>query len=315
MPDKKKDPVSKVSVPDADPADYESHIDKPEPIISSTTRMLLGEMSYAEYRQEYRNEQKESAHSADLLSEIARDLTKLDVSPEIFNAIIDAGKKSNIRQDFILLHDTLKILISCNITGENANQFFKGGHFIANDNGKLYQNLKLAYEDHAKNRISSHFRGQVVKDAIGVEEQKGIGFGGMLPALLFFATTDDKGKMRSHMQAESSPWEGWKSIDPESAQHIPDALSYFCSKVVSMMLKTDVMNLGPLGWSPHADNNAISATLNNNGEYSWERPRTKSESTAELQANMDQPLVELENAISPQVSQLNDSIDNKLNFK
>lgn len=167
----------------------------------------------------------------------------------------------------------LELFAKHGLKGNEAKQFFLGGHFKIADNGALYR--ELATLDGAMKRISSHFPKTKL-------EEQGISAGRVLPEVLFIRTKDADGKEFTHFQSEASPWRqmpgDWRNnLTPtkqtlQNLEHIIDSLIYFIAKLISQLKGEPIHNRSNYGWSVHGDKNPI-VSLNSEEAEGNETPR------------------------------------------
>lgn len=189
-------------------------------------------------------------------------LDQMHLDIKLRSQVMDVASQSRVTTDFTrslgvlgLLNESLQKecgndnVLKATLAGE----FFKGGHFILQDNGEFFR--RVAALEGAELRYSSHFASTRLVE-------KGISCGRIIPEMLVIHTKDKEGIERSHFQAEASPWRGFgammTSMDGlQTAEHITDSTWYLLNKIASTMQGTPVMNLGPYGWSKHDDAHAI----------------------------------------------------------
>lgn len=185
------------------------------------------------------------------LNKFKKLLDKIEISDEISNLILKNASDTNVIEYFDSAMLVLRLLKEHGLKGKAADEFFKGGHFIFKDDGNFFNKLQKSGEI----RFSSHFPDSRI-------EEKGISCGRILPEVLILVTKDSDNHIRSHIQAEASPWRSGKKNylsrqALHTSEHITDSAWYFANKLISKMLDQQVMNLGPYGWSEHDDNNPI----------------------------------------------------------
>lgn len=194
-------------------------------------------------------------NSIEQLSQMIRNMLDLDNSnnrTELCNKILAAAFKTKNEEEIHAAINLIDRLVSLGITGEKAVEFFNGAHIIIHDSGSLFEEfskLKLAQD-----RISSHF-----KDIC--QDQKGLTLGCFIPELLIqiTVTKDALGNpvYRTHLQAERSAWRGLKGLNMNTAPHIIHTLMYALCAICSMLAGQTKQNLGPYGWSKHADDTPL----------------------------------------------------------
>ncbi len=144
-------------------------------------------------------------------------------------------------ESLIKISEIFDVLDEYHLLPIEIKEFFKGGHFMLEDSGRLYKNL----EAHGYQRISSHYNDQVKTDSdIGIKAGKTI-------AQLLVGKTDT----HTWLQIENSAMPSVNNIfnDYEAftdfVGHATDFIIYAAS------LKT--VNVGQYGLSKFPDSNPI----------------------------------------------------------
>ena len=201
---------------------------------------------------------------AQYTSDIASSLEASGVCQDLKAQVMASVEKADVLEELTHAAAVFHCLLENGFRdrGEMADEFLKGAHFEFNDGGKFYRDLKSI--GCAAIRCSSHFRPGNNRQLEKTGEE-GITCGRILPELLIIITQDQSGMVRSHFQAEASPWRlrpgKWVEIPNrgtlQTSEHALHFTLYALNTFVALMLGKSKENLGPYGWSEHHDANPI----------------------------------------------------------
>ncbi|STX88378.1 hypothetical protein [Legionella feeleii] len=191
-------------------------------------------------------------------------LKKMRGNPDLSKDILTKVEETYVLEELVKTEKLLTIFQKNGLKGKVAEQLFFGGHFMLEDGGALFEELKDIKDKNGKlvaqERFSSHF------SATRVEEW-GISCGRIIPEILFIKSIDSEGRVFSHFQVEASPWRmtpsgGLSNFIPsldslQTMEHVYDSLIYFAAKQISHFRNQTIWNRSSYGWSPFADNNPI----------------------------------------------------------